>query len=222
MEEHKNQNNAKSKLSLRRKPGRKEANFTGQRLSTKHLVAPKLKSSWLARKVAEEERASSRDSSNKQNKGLGGSLDDGGESEITGEEQGRGGEVEKDRVCNFAVHVRSLDFGVEEGIGENGGMGLGGVASSAAGEEGLGKMFFCHICQKDLTRFDLNLRQAHLNRCCDETSADPGEGRQKHVCVLCGKTFLKDSVSYKRPGFGGEGGIIIDSGRVFLSLFERP
>ena len=41
-------------------------------------------------------------------------------------------------------------------------------------ETGMGELFFCHICQKDLTHFDLTRRQQHVNRCCDTAAESEG------------------------------------------------
>ena len=80
---------------------------------------------------------------------------------------------------------------------------LPGTQSSVAHpDEGLGDYFFCHICQKDLTRFSASRREQHINRCCDKTEE---EERSAHAtakenvmsafhCVLCEKNFKNEKV----------------------------
>jgi hypothetical protein len=67
---------------------------------------------------------------------------------------------------------------------------------------GLGDFYFCHICQKDLTRFSESRRQTHINRCCDkqeeeekESTAAAKEGQSSaFACLLCEKSFKSDNV----------------------------
>ena len=68
--------------------------------------------------------------------------------------------------------------------------------------EGLGGFYFCHICQKDLTRFSESRRQTHINRCCDkqeeEESVAAATARESQsspfACLLCEKSFKSDNV----------------------------
>ena len=72
---------------------------------------------------------------------------------------------------------------------------------------GLGGFYFCHICQKDLTRFTESRRQTHINRCCDrqeeekekESIAATAAGQSSaFACLLCKKTFKSDNVRLTR------------------------
>ena len=70
---------------------------------------------------------------------------------------------------------------------------------------GLGDFYFCHICQKDLTRFSESRRQTHINRCCDQQEEEEKENARAAkaakeaqntalACLLCEKSFKSDSV----------------------------
>ena len=74
---------------------------------------------------------------------------------------------------------------------------------------GLGRFYFCHICQKDLTRFTESRRRTHINRCCDRQEEEKEEEKEKEslaaaaakegqssafACLLCEKSFKSDNV----------------------------
>lgn len=84
--------------------------------------------------------------------------------------------------------------------------GTGGPSSAHPSDDGggLGDLYFCHICQKDLTRFSESRRQTHINRCCDKqqeeeslaSRAAAARERQSSAltCLLCEKNFRTEDV----------------------------
>ena len=76
------------------------------------------------------------------------------------------------------------------------------LAADTCNNGGLGDLFFCQICQKELTRYSTAQREQHINRCCDkveeaqEEDGRPGGEVEKsgHICVLCKKTLKTDRV----------------------------
>ena len=90
------------------------------------------------------------------------------------------------------------DKGCEDDLSKE----LHGVESSSRQlDAGLGDYYFCHICQKNLTRFNDARREQHINRCCDEleeekkVAANTREGkRSKLSCPLCEKSLKTENV----------------------------
>lgn len=92
-----------------------------------------------------------------------------------------------------------------ESEGDGGVGGLSGFELSVAHpDEGLGEYFFCHICQKDLTRFSESRRELHINRCCDtveqqrcnDAAVNKQDARSAFSCLLCEKSFKTEKVRF--------------------------
>lgn len=61
--------------------------------------------------------------------------------------------------------------------------------------DGFGDLFFCQICQKDLTHMSITCRAQHMNSCCEnaaENEEEDGENielEEGHACLLCKRKF---------------------------------
>lgn len=108
-------------------------------------------------------------------------------------------------VCNFKFlpkdemdvineHINScLDKGCDGSNREN---GLSDATCESIGED----LFFCQLCQKDLSRMNSQRRQQHVNRCCDQAGKTEEMLRLSTVpaqpqCPICGKGFKSSKVN---------------------------
>ena len=205
-----NRSMPKSKLSLKRKPEARNSDPIHQKLSTRQLVAPKLKlPSINSRKPSGDVNSLS--------VGIGTHAHVQNESRPVRrgnskveEEKGSGKEVlectalkKKENHDNgFTIENIRIDDAEHEQVAKGDKerqacrehVNEGRNPPAVVEDENLGELFFCHICQKDLTKFDLARRQTHINRCCDdEQKVEPSEVQQ-HMCVLCKKAFHNEAV----------------------------
>ena len=78
--------------------------------------------------------------------------------------------------------------------------GLSEPTDESTGED----LFFCQLCQKDLSKMNSQRRQQHINRCCDQASKAKeiphvnevgGQTSSLLQCPICGKNFKSSKVN---------------------------
>lgn len=76
--------------------------------------------------------------------------------------------------------------------------------SEPTGESIREDLFFCQLCQKDLSKMNSQRRQQHINRCCDQASKAKeiphvnevgGQTSNLLQCPICGKRFKSSKVN---------------------------
>lgn len=111
-------------------------------------------------------------------------------------------QMEAMEQCGSIISDQVLPLGGESEDGGSVG-GLSGFELSVTHpDEGLGEFFFCHICQKELTRFSASRRQQHINRCCDtveqqqwnDAAVNEQDALSAFSCLLCEKRFKTEKV----------------------------
>ncbi|XP_056303880.1 structure-specific endonuclease subunit SLX4 isoform X2 [Danio aesculapii] len=107
--------------------------------------------------------------------------------------------AETDENCDAPDGVQHTDVSGDEALALRLQQELDREARAAAGDVEDGGLFFCQLCQKDLSSMSPSLRTQHINRCLDASeSSAPSTSHHSQPrprvpeCPICGKSFKSE------------------------------